>query len=181
MTDSEESNRQDPRLHDALAAYLAAQAEVLRLAKSSGAPVHDQAVSPGALSLKRTTEPMAGIRAARSLHKAARRVTADYVRLARAEGICWRDVGEALALDSPDLPDGAGYYLAAAAYEHAAGKPDLLREPVYQFDCGSCWMPIADYGPYQSDPRDNERGHAQDCQRFRAQISAWRARLASAL
>jgi len=117
---------------------------------------------------------MAGIRAARLLEGTARRVTGDYLRFAREDGASWLDIGEALGLANDG--ERSGHDLAVAAYEYAAGQPDLWNESSFHYRCPGCAQMISDRGPYESHPDDDEHGHGDGCERRAAEIAAWQAR-----
>jgi hypothetical protein len=121
---------------------------------------------PGA----RYAGPLAGLRpetAARTCRERAER--------ARADGITWEQIGEALGLhlgwDGKSGPD-----LGAAAFEHFTGEPGLSSQASFRFRCASCAGYITDRGPLEGHPADNEPGHAEGCVRLAADIVGWRAR-----
>ena len=108
------------------------------------------------------------------LADSAARIRREYTQHARAEGTAWLQIGEALGLDQG--PDGkSGYDLGVAAFEHFEGEPDLWNQSNFHYHCAACGEWITDRGPYESQPEDNERGHAEDCARFAAELSAWQA------
>jgi hypothetical protein len=114
-------------------------------------------------------EPLAGIRAARSLEHAAARVAAGYIRLAREDGQDWRAIGEALGL-APDDGD-----IATAAWEHAAG-PRYRMDPLYfGWTCPACAQRVRDYGPYGGHPEDAEQNHAKGCTRMAEAVRVYMA------
>jgi hypothetical protein len=47
--------------------------------------------------------------------------------------------------------------------------------PTLRWTCATCGQRITDHGPVDPDPGDMERGHASDCERHRAALSAWDA------
>src|SRR5258708_3098904 len=174
MTDKAESDARRQAVTSAASdAYLAARSAVLRIAQAEGSEIREMHIWPGSISTTRYAEPMAGIRAARILERTAGRVTDDYIRFAREDGAGWLQIGEALGLAEDGDP--RGYELAVAAYEYAAGKPDLWGNNTFYYSCPSCAQTISDRGPYQSHPEDNEQGHGQDCARLAADIAAWQA------
>ncbi len=144
-----------------------------RAAQTGGAEVRERPIWPGSASTTRYAEPLAAIRAARVLEDAARRVARDNVRYARQDGATWQQVGEALGLAADGEQDG--YDLAVAAYEHAAGPSDAWHQSSFSWGCTACGSAIADRGPYESHPDDNERGHADTCRRHAAAVAAWQA------
>jgi len=154
-------------------AYFAARSAVIRLAEADGAQTQERPLWPGAASTTHYAEPLAGIRAAQILERTAARVTGDYVRHAREAAVGWREIGEALGLAENGEP--TGYDLAVAAYEHAAGTPDLWNHVSFSYTCPTCAQAISDHGPYESHPEDSEQGHAGDCARLAADVAAWQA------
>lgn len=71
----------------------------IQIAEAAGADVHERPMFPGAISVSRYAEPLAGIRAAKILADTAARIRGEYVARARAEGIAWPQIGQALGLD----------------------------------------------------------------------------------
>jgi hypothetical protein len=114
--------------------------------------------------------PLAGLRP-----QAAARVCCERAERARADGITWEQIGEALGLnlgwDGKSGPD-----LGVAAFEHFTGEPGPWRQASFRFRCASCGGYITDRGPTQDHPEDNEQGHAEGCVRLAADIVAWRTR-----
>ena len=170
-----ESSRQDAVTSAASDAYLAAQSSALRIAEAEGAEIRERPVWPGALSTMRYAEPLAGIRAARTLTRTAERVVGDYVKHARVDGISWQEIGEALGLD--ENGQRTGYDLAVRAFEYItdAGHHDRSGTLSFYYPCPACEQGISDRGPYESHPEDNEHGHAEGCTRLAADIAAWQA------
>jgi hypothetical protein len=174
MTDQADADsRRDAVTRAASDAHFAAQSSVLRIAEAGGAEIREQPIWPGSISTRRYAEPLAGIRAAQTVKRTADRVADEYVKHARAEGIGWRLIGEALGL----AEDGqrTGYALAEAAYEHVVGERDVFRDPSFYYTCPACDQGITDRGPYESHPEDNERGHDEGCTRLATDVAAWRA------
>lgn len=156
----------------------AADAEVLRLARDSGAQFRTRPIFPGSASTTSYAEPETGLAAARALELAAARKVRDYIRHAREEGIAWGRIGAVLNL-SPDPESPAGYEAARASYDHAAG--DATGRPAWSYDrsftwtCPSCESTIRDRGPDAGRPEDAEPGHANGCSRLAAQSAAYDA------
>lgn len=180
MTDENYSTEEDARqaLTDAASDIRAAiDRAVTRYATATGHELHDRPAWPGALTTYQYADPATGIRAATIARNSADRVRDDYVRQARQDGITWQAIGQALDLDQGDNPK-AGYELAAAAFETVTGEPDIFRQPTLGWRCPSCTKTVTDHGPYEGHPSDNERGHADDCQRLAADIAAHNRRMA---
>ena len=78
-------------------------------------------------------EPIAGLQAATSLKRAARRLAHEYVRQAREAGNSWHDIGVLLGFGHLAESDMS---VAGAAYYHAAGglTPGHVRRP----GCARC-------------------------------------------
>ncbi len=114
--------------------------------------------------------PMGGLRP-----ETAARICRERAERARADGITWAQIGEALGLD-PGSGGKSGHDLGVAAFEHFAGEPGLRSQASFRFRCASCGEYITDRGPLEGHPEDNEQGHAEGCVRLAADIVAWRAR-----
>jgi hypothetical protein len=139
---------------------------VTRYATTTGHQLQDRPSRPGGLSTYQFADPATGIRAATIARSNADRVRDDYVRQARQDGMTWQAIGQALGLDQ-GRDARTGYDLAAAAFETVAGDPDLSWQPALGWQCPSCSKTVTDHGPYDSNPEDNQRGHASGCQRLR--------------
>ncbi len=167
-------SRQEAVTNAACDAYLAVRSSALRLAEAGGAQIREEFVCPGAVTKIRYSEPLQGIQAARIVQRAADRVHDEYVRHARAEGIGWQQIGDAMG-----LAEGSrrGYVLAVAAYEQVTGASHLpaFQDPVFYYTCLACHEGITDRGPYESHPQDNEHGHAGHCPHLTAEVAAWQA------
>src|SRR5260370_38584105 len=100
-------------------AEFAAGSAVLRVAEAQGTKIRERQVWPGAYSTMRYAEPVAGIRAALVMQRAAGRVVDDYVKYARQDGASWRGIGEALAL--AEAGQRTGDDPAVAADQHVTG------------------------------------------------------------
>ncbi len=170
-----ESSRQDAVTSAASDAYRAVLASVRRLAEAEGTEIRELPVWPGAFSTMRYAEPLAGIRAARTLARAAERAVGDYVKHARRDGISWQETGEALGL--AENGQRTGYDLAVRAFEYItdAEHHDRFDTLSFYWTCPACEQGIGDRGPYESHPEDNEHGHAEGCTRLAADIAAWQA------
>lgn len=116
-------------------------------------------------------EPLAGLQAAASLKHAARRLALEYVRQAREVNDSWHDIGIALGLGR--LTE-SGLSLAGAAYEYASAGPNAWSRS-FLWACPACQGTIIDFGPEAGNPEDQEQGHAPDCPRLAAAVTAWNA------
>jgi hypothetical protein len=115
--------------------------------------------------------PIAGLQAATSLKHAARRLALEYIRQAREAGSSWHDIGIALGLGHSAESDMS---VAGAAYDHAAGGPDAWSRS-FPWVCPACQATVIDHGPEAGNPEDQEHGHAADCLRLAAAVTAWNA------
>jgi len=110
-------------------------------------------------------EPLEGIAAALLAVGHARGLLYSYVRTARSDGLTWRQVGKALALEKQAKHEERP--LAELAFEYIAGAGDAWRPSTFGWRCGSCLQMVTDRGPYNGHPRDDEYGHSASCQRLR--------------
>jgi hypothetical protein len=108
------------------------------------------------------------------LEPLAGRICRERAERARADGITWEQIGEALGLHLGS--DGrSGLDLGVAAFEHFTGEPGRGSRASFRFRCASCGGYITDRGPRPGHPGDNEPGHAAGCVRLAADIAAWEA------
>ena len=123
------------------------------------------ALGPGHVPVK-DVEPLAGVRAALFVQRVAQRRMLHYAEQARADGVSWAHIGEALGLaeeaERTDTPLGE----AASVFVFQGLGPRIAA-----WTCGSCVQRITDYGPFDGHPGDCEHGHAEDCQRHHAEIA----------
>ena len=115
-------------------------------------------------------EPMAGLRAAVSLMRAARSFGLDYVRQAREDGSTWHEIGEALGL--PGRVDG-DQPVAYADFGFSFATDGYAR-PTITWTCPACHSTVIDYGPEGGPPVDAEAGHADECTRLVSAMAAWK-------
>ncbi|MGH3273479.1 MAG: hypothetical protein ACRDNZ_04035 [Streptosporangiaceae bacterium] len=176
-TVSTEQAEQDKRATAAANLRWGIDSAVTRYATEVGEQPRERPAWPGSASTVREADPATGIRAAVIAAGSARQVRDSYVRRAREDGMTWEAIGAALGMDQDaDTPDG--YDLGVAAYEEVAGRPDLSWQPTIGWTCPSCTQPISDRGPYESHPADNERGHADGCDRMATDVATYRQRQA---
>jgi hypothetical protein len=182
MTDQTDTTTADTRALQHRAARDFARQAVHGLARELGAQATSQPMfrhDPGSPAV-RDYDPAAGMRAARAVELAARRMTRDYVKVARQDGMTWREIGETLGLSAPaDWREGS---VADAAFDFAAGPADSHYARTYGrsfgWTCPACLGVVSDHGPVQG-PRDDEPGHKDGCQRLAAAIAAWEAQWAA--
>jgi hypothetical protein len=114
---------------------------------------------------------MLGLQIAARLELAAKRLAAEYITHARADGHAWHEIGVGLGLGSADE---SGTSPAETAYEYAAGKPLLGRRSL-SWVCPACNGTVIDRGPEAGHPADCEEGHRTDCRRLDAAVAKWHA------
>ncbi len=116
-------------------------------------------------------EPLAGLQAAASLKHAARRLALEYVRQAREANDSWHDIGVALGFGHLAK---SGSSVAGAAYDYASAGPNSWSRS-FLWACPACQGTVVDFGPEAGNPEDQEHGHAADCPRLAAAVTAWNA------
>lgn len=150
---------------------------IVRLVGDADGEIRERPLRPGGAFMTREAEPAAGIRAALAVQQAARNTVCSYIAAARSDGQAWSQIGDVLresgAITEADLTDDSAYYVAIAAFEYAAGPAGMFREPTFVWTCPACGNGISDHGPYDSNPQDNQRGHAAACTRQRDEITAY--------
>jgi hypothetical protein len=146
--------------------------EILRAAQAEGIDVKDRKPWRDSQYTISVAEPLAGIKYGLIARDVATRVIEGYIKYAREDGRTWLQIGQALGL-AEDAE--SNYDVASAAYDHAAGKPSLLRTPSFFWSCPACGQGVTDYGPFTANPWDNESGHADGCARFAADVARYRA------
>jgi hypothetical protein len=105
-------------------------------------------------------DPLEALGALTQLRAALAQAERDAARRAREDGKSWREIGEALGRPDPD-----------AAFLRVAERAG--RYPVAPWACGDCGHMVIDRGPDAGHPEDQERGHAEGCERFAATVAAW--------
>ncbi len=132
------------------------------------------------LTDRQLDEPLTGVRAALLLRNVAEAQMYEHARAARAADRSWDEIGEALELPDYEF-DSRAEVAFAWLVEGREPDPETTklpsRTPNACWRCGSCDRPITDHGPYGgSHPDDTETGHAPDCARHLAAVTAWQAR-----
>jgi hypothetical protein len=115
-------------------------------------------------------EPLAGIRYARIAQGVAAGLVKEYVAAARADGLAWLQVADALG-----IAEGDGYDRGAEAFSRVAGKLVPGYNQSFRWHCPACGNGITDYGPFEANPESTQSGHAGDCARLAADLAAYRA------
>jgi hypothetical protein len=124
-------------------------------------------------------EPLAAIRATLAIRNAAATLLHEHIGRARGAGHTWADL--AVVLDVEKAADEARLLVGEAAFNWVTtGHIDDPRQrwrdyPTLRWTCATCGQRITDHGPVDPHPGDMERGHASDCERHRAALSAWDA------
>ncbi|MCF7547418.1 hypothetical protein [Pseudonocardia sp. WMMC193] len=128
------------------------------------------------LTRRRLVDPLPGVRAAAVVRDAARRVLVDAVEASRAAGRSWDEVGAALGLPDDGDPVGEVAFALVVERREPERPRELFHVPSTSWRCGSCGELVSDRGPFESQPVDNESGHADDCARHLPDVRAWRER-----
>ncbi len=144
--------------------------------QATGAPVMRRETWRGSGHTADTVAARQAVGILRAIEMATRGRAREEIAYARAAGMSWQQVGEALGLTDADR-DGVWRTAAEAAFDYAA-PPDShwarTYGPSIRWDCPSCGARITDRGPY-SGPADAEQGHGHGCQRLAATVAAWEA------
>lgn len=111
-------------------------------------------------------DPLAGVRAADLVQRAAAAQRREYATEARAAGRSWDEVADALGLTDLNEAD-------VLAFEEVAGDCTAFSGGRVWWRCGSCGQRITDTGPFTTHPADIEAGHGPLCARHAADIAEW--------
>ena len=180
MTDQADTGTAEARERQARTAQNFARQAVRRLASELGAQAtsrplfrHDPS-SP----TTRDDDPGPGMRAARAIELAARRIARDYIKAARQNGMSWHQIGATLDLTADTEHGGT---IADAAFDFAADDPNSHYACTYgrsfPWRCPACHGLVSDRGPCGG-PYDDEPGHQDGCRQLAATIAAWDAQWA---
>jgi hypothetical protein len=125
------------------------------------------------LTTDEPASPADAVQVARLIATAARGWMREYARKARGAGVPWHDLAGPLGIEQ----DEDGYNdLAAEAFLAVAEKPSMRFDPIRtSWRCDTCQQYVTDSGP-NGHPVDCERGHAEDCARHLAEITAYESR-----
>jgi len=151
-----------------------ARRAVIDMVQASGGQTVARPVFGGQLDLGGTVtdvEPLAGLQAATSLTHAARQLAIEYVRQAREANHSWHDIGVALGFERSSE---SALSVAGAAYDYASAGPNSWQRS-FLWGCPACQGTVIDFGPEAGNPEDQEHGHATDCPRQAAAVTAWNA------
>ena len=109
-----------------------------------------RAVCGTAAGLVIGTDPLAGLRAVRSIELAARSAVLGYVRACRERGVSWHETGAAAGLNPADdsrlTVAGRAFSLATGPLRHAGSRD-------FAWPCRTCGEPVADHGPRRAGRR----------------------------
>jgi hypothetical protein len=146
-----------------------------RMGRAAGAAFTEQPIFEGARTTEQVMDPAASIRMGLMLRNAVDLQLHTSIRRARAAGLSWAQIGDALGLEADQA---RGISLAEVAYEYATdaehARPfDRLS---FYYTCAACGQHVTDRGPYEAHPLDNEEGHADSCTRMAAAIAEHDAR-----
>lgn len=120
----------------------------------------DQPIFSVTHSTEPAPEPAAALRAALLIRALAGREVHRAVSRLRGAGRSWDDIAG---------PAGSGEE-SAQVFEEVADLGGEFGSPQLSWRCDSCGSRIRDLGPAADDPRQAERGHADDCARHAADI-----------
>src|SRR3954466_11004115 len=113
------------------------------------------------LTRRHLADPLSGVRAARVLAGAARRLLVEQAEAARAAGRTWDEVDEALGLSDAEGEDSRAEVAFAEIVEGRSRERSWPSLPASStsWRCGSCGERVTDRGPYDSShPSDQESG-----------------------
>jgi hypothetical protein len=115
-------------------------------------------------------EAAAALEAAHELDRAAHELVGGYIRHARAAGLTWDMIGDALGL----LPYASANQIGVGeqALDYALTYWTGRGPRTYTWDCPACQQTVTDRGPYP-DPPERESGHDPACPRRAAELTAW--------
>jgi hypothetical protein len=118
-------------------------------------------------------EPAASLEAALALERAAHALIEGYIRLAREAGRSWLEIGNALDLLSAAAANQES--VGDEAYGYALRYQVTPGSHTFWWTCPACRNRVTDHGPWLELPKQ-EDGHASDCARRNAHLTAWRQR-----
>jgi hypothetical protein len=127
-------------------------------------------------------DPLAAVRVARAIRGHAAVLLDRHIDRARAAGHSWAELAEVLGLTREAereqiAPGEAAFHWATTG--RIDGEPRSRvwgDEPRRWWRCASCQQRVSDRGPFAGHPDDEETGHAPDCARHTAELTAWRTR-----
>jgi hypothetical protein len=146
---------------------------IIRIVRDRGGEVAERTIYGGTAATDMTVPepgpPLVAIRAARLAEHAARAAVERHVKYARQDGRTWKDIGEAMGFTShPGEPP-----IAESAFRVVApGTSDYNL--IVGWVCPSCRQVVRDYGPYEANPAEAERGHGDGCARLAAAVAEYK-------
>jgi hypothetical protein len=142
---------------------------LLQAARADGTGVHERKLWGTTMTVP-MAEPLTGIRYAHIAQDVAAGLIKDYVAAARADGLAWLQIGDALG-----ITDGDGYDRGAETFSRVAGNLVSGYNPSFYWRCQACGNGITDYGPFEANPESTQSGHAEACTRLAADVARHRA------
>jgi hypothetical protein len=127
-------------------------------------------------------QPLAAVRAARTVRQAADALLGGHIDRARGHGHTWTELAGALGLtrdaDEAGIPDEEAAFCWATTGRIDGDRPNPVwgYEPRRSWRCASCQERVTDHGPFTGNPDEEETGHAPGCARHTADVDAWRTR-----
>lgn len=91
---------------------------------------------------------------------------------ARGVGLSWAELAAPLGAPLNPYGDTPAAQLAWNRYRELVDTHEARNNLLF-WGCQSCRQQIADFGPLQDNPEQDERGHAADCARHQRDINAW--------
>ncbi|MGH3783351.1 MAG: hypothetical protein ACRDR6_17120 [Pseudonocardiaceae bacterium] len=133
-------------------------------------------IGPGGLGPAETVadvEPLAGVRAALFVSRAATGQIREYAEQARGAGVSWQQLGEVLGLAEEatyyDIPLGeAAWSFVIEGIRPGQDHNSRRYQLSARWTCGVCGERITDRGP--AEPSE---GHADSCSRLAAEAAAY--------
>jgi hypothetical protein len=110
------------------------------------------------------------VQAARRLRNSADAMIREYAKAARGAGITWEQLAEPLGITAQN-GDPAVWAFESVAEPRARRFDDVT---VF-WPCAACTMLVTDRGPYDANPSNTERGHADGCSRHAREVAAHEA------
>ena len=172
---AEQADRRSPDEAARDEANLAVRGALHRMGRAAGAAFTEQPIFEGASTTEQIMDPAAAIRMSLMLRSTVEYQLHTSIRRARAAGMTWAQVGEALNLEADQ---DRGIPLAEVAYEYVTDAEHArpFDQLSFYYTCSACEQHVTDRGPYNTHPLDNEEGHAGDCARMAAAIADHDAR-----
>jgi len=144
-----------------------------------GAEIVRESIAGLTVHAEALDDPLTGVRAALLARNVAVAELRRYAEAARGAGRSWDEVAEALGIEAPD----DGEPRAEQAYVFLIEGRPLQRDEsprswqtAAHWTCATCGQRVRDSGPFGSHPDDVEDGHAANCARRAAALTAFHRR-----